>query len=144
MLKFEIAVSSLIVFSSLFMPIFAQQTTDVLIFTQITLRDSDGNLIASFEPTKIGYHNSVALDNFLDFESTKNDPIINIGSQKMQIIERAGTLNFDSENVISDTTLNTSLDDGQIITLVRLIHDGIPVTSGDELTIIWTFIRPVN
>ncbi len=144
MLKFEIAVSSLIVFSSLFIPIFAQQTTDVLIFTQITLRDSDRNLIASFEPTKIGYHNSVALDNFLDFESTKNDPIINIGSQKMQIIERAGTLNFDSENVISDTTLNTSLDDGQIITLVRLIHDGIPVTSGDELTIIWTFIRPVN
>jgi len=126
------------------MPIFAQQTTDVLIFTQITLRDSDRNLIASFEPTKIGYHNSVALDNFLDFESTKNDPIINIGNQKMQIIERAGTLNFDSENVISDTTLNTSLDDGQIITLVRLIHDGIPVTSGDELTIIWTFIRPVN
>jgi len=143
-LKFEIAVYSLIVFSSLFIPIFAQQTTDVLIFTQITLRDSDRNLIASFEPTKIGYHNSVALDNFLDFESTKNDPIINIGSQKMQIIERAGTLNFDSENVISDTTLNTSLDDGQIITLVRLIHDGIPVTSGDELTIIWTFIRPVN
>ncbi len=143
-MKFGIIVSILVVFPSLFIPVFAQQTSDVFIFTQITLRDSQGNLVMTFEPTKIGYLNIVALQNFLDGESTANDPIMNIGSQKMQIIERAGILDFDSENVISDTTLNTTLENGQALTLVRLIHDGIPVTAGDELTTIWAFIRPLN
>ncbi len=142
-MKFGI-VSILVVFPSLFIPVFAQQTSDVFIFTQITLRDSQGNLVMTFEPTKIGYLNIVALQNFLDGESTANDPIMNIGSQKMQIIERAGILDFDSENVISDTTLNTTLENGQALTLVRLIHDGIPVIAGDQLTTIWTFIRPLN
>jgi len=98
----------------------------------------------TFESTKIGYLNIVALQNFLDKETTANDPIMNIGSQKMQIIERAGVLDFDSENVVSDTTLYTTLENGHTLTLVRLIHDGIPVTAGDELTTIWTFIRPLN
>jgi hypothetical protein len=67
-----------------------------------------------------------------------------VGNQKMQIIERQGILNFDLENVISDTTLNTPLESGQIVTLIRLIHDGVSVISGDELITIWTFIRSVN
>ena len=143
-MKFGIIVSILVIIPIIFIPIFAQQTSDVLIFTQIILRDSQGNLIMTFESTKIGYLNIVALQNFLDKETTANDPIMNIGSQKMQIIERAGVLDFDSENVVSDTTLYTTLENGHTLTLVRLIHDGIPVTAGDELTTIWTFIRPLN
>jgi hypothetical protein len=67
-----------------------------------------------------------------------------IGNQKIQIIERQDVMNFDTENVISDTTLNTPLESGQLVSLIRLIHDGIPVIPGDELITIWTFIRPVN
>jgi len=142
-LKFTLIIFVLIFFPAILIPIHAQQTSDVIIFTHVILRDSQGNLVISFEPTKIGYLNIVALNNFLDDESTVNDPILDFGSQKMQIIEREGVLNFDSDNVLSDTTLNVSLDDGQILTLVRLIHDGITVTTDDELSIIWTFIRPV-
>lgn len=143
-LKLSFIIFFLAIFPIFFLPIFAQQTSDVLIFTQVTLRDSQGSLVTSFEPTRIGYHNIVALQLFLDEESTVNDPTMNIGGKQYQIIERAATLDFNSENVISDTTLNTILDDGQLLTLVRLVHDGMPVTSGDELTTIWTFIRPLN
>lgn len=122
------------------MPIFAQQSSDVLIFTQIVLRDSQGNLIINLEPTKVGYLNIAALNSFLNEESTANDPIINIDNKKMQVIERSARLDFDSKNVISDTTLNT-FENGKIITLVRLVHDGIPVTPEDDYTTIWTFIR---
>jgi hypothetical protein len=133
----------LIVIPILILPIFAQ-TPSVLVFSQIILRDSQGNLVTSFVVTKIGYIDEMALQDFLDDESSTNDPIMDIGGQKMQIIERAITFDFDSEDVLSDTTLNTFLDNGQIVTLVRLIHDGIPVTSGDEIIHIWTFIRPLK
>lgn len=127
----------------IFLPSYAQ-TSDTTIFVQHILRDSDGNLVTSFEATKIGYIQQSALTKFLDAESNSNDPIMMIKNQKMQIIERQGTINFDSDNVISDTTLNTPLESGQIVTLIRLIHDGIPVIPGDELITIWTFIRPVQ
>lgn len=135
----------ILVFSSvIFLPVYAQQTSDIYIFTHVILRDLNGNLVASFEPTRIGYINSVALNDFLDNESSTKDPIMNIRNQEMQIIQRAGILNFNSDNVISDTTLNTSRENGQVISLIRLVHDGLPVTNGDELTTIWTFIRPSN
>jgi hypothetical protein len=124
-------------------PAFAQ-TSDTVIFVKHILRDSDGNLVASFEVTKIGYIEPTSLKKFLDAESTQNDPVMMIENQKIQIIERKGTLNFDTENVVSDTTLNTPLESGQLVTLIRLVHDGIPVIPGDELITIWTFIRPVN
>lgn len=124
------------------MPVYAQ-SFETLVFVQNTLRDSEGNLVTSFEVSKIGYLQKVALERFLDAEVSNNDPIVMINNQKMQIIEREISLSFDSDNVISDTTLNASLENGQIITLVRLIHDGIPVTSGDELTLIWIFVRSV-
>lgn len=120
------------------------QTSDTTIFVQHILRDSEGNLVTSFEATKIGYIQQSALTKFLDAESNPSDPIMMIENQKIQIIERKGTLNFDSENVVSDTTLNTPNDNGGITTLIRLVHDGIPVIPGDELITIWTFIRPVN
>lgn len=127
----------------LFLPSYAQ-TSDTTIFVQHILRDSDGNLVTSFEATKIGYIQQSTLTNFLDAESNSNDPIMMIENQKMQIIERQATLEFDSENVVSDTTLNTPNDNGGITTLIRLVHDGIPVIPGDELITIWTFIRTVQ
>ncbi len=125
------------------LPVYAE-SSNILIFTQVILRDSEGILVTSFEPTKIGYLNELSLHNFLDLELSENDPIITRNNQQLQIIQRAGTLNYNSDNVISDTTLNSQSDNGDITTLVRLIHDGMPVTTGDELITIWTFIRPLN
>lgn len=127
----------------LFLPSYAQQTSDTLIFVQNIVRDSQGNLITSFEVTKIGYLAKSSLNNFLDEESSPNDPIINIGSQKMQIMERQIEVDFNSDDVVSDTTLNMIKENGDMLSLVRLIHDGIPVTAGDKQIQIWTFIRPV-
>ncbi len=118
------------------------QNYDGFIFVQNILRDSDGNLVTTHQVTKIGYINPVALDQFLTEEASQNDPIVSMSGQRMQIIERAITVDFDSKNVLSDTTLNIGEKD-KVLTLVRLIHDGIPVTKGDQMTTIWTFIRPV-
>jgi len=125
------------------LPLYAQ-TSNTIGFVQIILRDSQENLVTSFEVTTVGYIYHAKLTNFLDIESSQNDPVIIVENQKMQIIERKATLNFDSKDVVSDATLNTAADNGQIIPLIRLIHDGIPVVPGDQLISIWTFIRPVT
>lgn len=132
----------LVIIPFLIIPAYAQ-TMDGFIFVQNILHDSDGNLITAQQVTKIGYLNQGVLDRFLDEEASQNDPIVTASGQRMQIIERAVTLDFDSRDVLSDTTLNFQ-DNEKITTLVRLIHDGIPVTKGDKLTTIWTFIRPVG
>ena len=82
-MKYVILISFLAILPVVFLPIFAQQPSDVLVLTQIILRDSEGNLVVSYEPTKIGYLNLVALNDFLDYESSPNDPILNIGNQNL-------------------------------------------------------------
>ena len=48
-MKLYFIIFFLAIFPIFFLPIFAQQTSDVLIFTQVTLRDSQGSLVTSFE-----------------------------------------------------------------------------------------------
>lgn len=136
---------SLFIISLFFVPVYAQDVgNDIFIFTQNILRDSQGNLVTSFQVTKIGYLELASLNSFLDAESSPRDPIITIGGQKMQVMERQIEIDIKFPDVISDTTLNTIKDNGQQISLVRLIHDGLSVTAGDKLVQIWTFIRPVS
>ena len=126
-------------------PVFSQTSLNTPIFVQTIFRDSNENLVTSLEITKVSYVNQTILADFLDKESSSNDPIVMIGDQKMQVIERRITLDFYSNDVITNLKFSTDSDDDdeQIVSLVKLIHDGIPVTSGDTLTQIWTFVRPL-
>jgi len=116
---------------------------NVFIFVQITVRNSDGVLVAYLESSKFTDLNLPALDSFLDFEVSRgNDPIITIDGQDYQVIRRVQYHSFDSEGVVASTILSENID-GKNTVLARFAHDGYPVVSGDTLKSMWTFVRPV-
>lgn len=126
---------------------FAQsQATDsddtLFIFVQIIIRNSDGQLVTYLESHRIAIVNLEALNEFLDFETKSGkDPIIDVGGQPFQLIKRLKTITFESDTVLATTSLSDSIDDS-VVLLAQFDHDGYPVVKGDELTMIWTIIRP--
>lgn len=118
---------------------------ELFIFVQVTVRNSDGTLIAYLESIKFNNLNLPALHPFLDFEAIRgNDPVIVIDGENYQIIRRATQSQlFDSEGLIASTSLS-DIEDGKNTLLVRFTHDGCPVESGDTSEAVWTFVRSVS
>lgn len=126
---------------------FAYQTDlkdGLFIFVQTTIRNSDGQLVTYLESSKFTDINLEKLGPFLDFEASRgNDPIITIDGTEYQVIRRVQSKTFASEDLIASTILSDN-QDGKLTMLARFAHDGYPVTQGDTLESMWTFIRPVS
>jgi len=116
----------------------------LFIFVQSTIRNSDGQLVTYLESSKFTDLNLELLGPFLDFEATRgNDPIITINEKDYQVIRRVQSKTFPSEDLVASTILSDSFD-GKLTRLARFAHDGYPVSAGDTLESMWTFIRPVS
>ena len=116
----------------------------LFIFVQTTIRNADGQLVTYLESSKFTDLNFEKLDPFLDFEASRgNDPIITIDGTEYQVIRRVQSKTFVSEDLVASTILSDTID-GKIIMLARFAHDGYPVTRGDTLESMWTFIRPIS
>ncbi|MGD2107646.1 MAG: hypothetical protein PVH93_08595 [Nitrosopumilaceae archaeon] len=116
----------------------------LFIFVQTTVRNSDGQLVVYLESSKFTDLNLELLGPFLDFEATRgNDPVITISGEEYQVIRRVQSKTFTSEDLVASTILSDNKD-GQLVMLARFAHDGYPVSQGDTLESMWTFIRPVS
>jgi len=117
---------------------------NIFVFVQTTIRNSDGTLVVYLESTKFSYLNAPALGSFLDYEASRgNDPVITIDGQQYQIIRRAQSQSFNSEELVASTILSDSVD-GKHVLLARFAHDGYLTISGDTMESVWTFIRPIS
>ena len=117
---------------------------DLFIFVQTIVRNSDGQLVVYLESSKFTYVNNNALNLFLDFETSRGtDPIITIDEQNYQIIRRVQMQSINSDGLVPSTILSDNVNGEQIV-LARFAHDGYPVTSGDTIESMWTFIRLVS
>jgi hypothetical protein len=116
----------------------------LFIFVQTTVRNSDGQLITYLESSKFTDLNLELLGPFLDFESSRgNDPIVTINEEEYQVIRRVQSKTFPSEDLVASTILSDTVD-GKLTMLARFAHDGYPVSPGDTLESMWTFIRPAS
>ncbi len=116
----------------------------LFIFVQSTIRNSDGQLVTYLESSKFTDLNLELLGPFLDFEATRgDDPIVSINGEEYQVIRRVQSKTFPSEDLVASTILSDSFD-GKLTRLARFAHDGYPVSAGDTLESMWTFIRPVS
>ena len=114
------------------------------IFVQTTVRNSDGQLIVYLESSKFTDLNLELLGSFLDFEASRgNDPIVTINEEEYQVIRRVQSKTFERDDLVASTILSNTVD-GKLAMLARFAHDGYPVSSGDTLESMWTFIRPVS
>ena len=116
----------------------------IFIFVQTTVRNSDGQLVVYLESSKFTDLNLELLGPFLDFEATRgNDPVITLDGEEYQVIRRVQSKTFTSEDLVASTILSDNMD-GELVMLARFAHDGYPVSKGDILESMWTFIRPVS
>ncbi len=117
---------------------------DLFVFVQTTVRNSDGQLVTYLESSKFTNLNLELLGPFLDFEASRgNDPIVIINGEEYQVIRRVQSKIFSSEDLVASTILSDTID-GKLTMLARFAHDGYPVSAGDTLESMWTFIRPVS
>ncbi|MEK6947113.1 MAG: hypothetical protein AABX32_05905 [Nanoarchaeota archaeon] len=116
----------------------------IFVFVQTTIRNSDGTLVVYLESTKFSYLNAPALESFLNYEASRgNDPVITIDGQQYQIIRRAQSQSFNSEELVASTILSDSVDEKHVL-LTRFAHDGYLTIPGDTMESVWTFIRPIS
>ncbi len=114
------------------------------IFVQTTVRNSDGQLIVYLESSKFTDLNLELLGSFLDYEASRgNDPIVTINGEVYQVIRRVQSKTFPSEDLVASTILSDTAD-GKLSMIARFAHDGYPVSPGDTLESMWTFIRPAS
>ena len=116
----------------------------LFIFVQTTIRNSDGQLVTYLESSKFTDLNLELLGPFLDFEATRgNDPIVTINGEEYQVIRRVQSKTFPRDDLVASTILSDTVD-GKLTMLARFAHDGYPVSPGDTLESMWTFIRPAS
>ena len=116
----------------------------IFIFVQSTIRNSDGQLVTYLESSKFTDLNLGLLGPFLDFETARgNDPIVTINEKEYQVIRRVQTKTFPRDDLVASTILSDTID-GKLTMLARFAHDGYPVSQGDTLESMWTFIRPAS
>jgi len=116
----------------------------LFIFVQSTIRNSDGQLVTYLESSKFTDLNLELLGPFLDFEASRgNDPIVTINGEEYQVIRRVQSKTFPRDDLVASTILSDTID-GKLTMLARFAHDGYPVSPGDTLESMWTFIRPVS
>jgi len=116
----------------------------LFIFVQSTIRNSDGQLVTYLESSKFTDLNLELLGPFLDMETSRtNDPIVTINDKEYQFIRRVQSKTFPSEDLVASTILSDTID-GKLTMLARFAHDGYPVSAGDTLESMWTFIRPAS
>jgi len=116
----------------------------LFVFVQTTIRNSDGQLVTYLESTKFTNLNLKLLGPFLDFEATRgDDPTVTINGEEYQVIRRVQSKTFPRDDLVASTILSDVVD-GKLTMLARFAHDGYPVSEGDTLESMWTFIRPVS
>jgi len=116
----------------------------LFIFVQSTIRNSDGQLVTYLESSKFTDLNLELLGPFLDFEASRgNDPNVTINGEEYQFIRRVQSKTFPRDDLVASTILSDTID-GKLTMLARFAHDGYPVSAGDTLESMWTFIRPAS
>ena len=116
----------------------------LFVFVQTTIRNSDGQLVTYLESSKFTNLNLKLLGPFLDFEATRgDDPTVTINGEEYQVIRRVQSKTFPRDDLVASTILSDVVD-GKLTMLARFAHDGYPVSEGDTLQSMWTFIRPVS
>jgi len=117
---------------------------DLFIFVQTTIRNSDGQLVTYLESSKFTNLDLELLGPFLDFEAGRgDDPTVTINEEEYQVIRRVQSKTFPRDDLVASTILSDVVD-GKLTMLARFAHDGYPVSEGDTLQSMWTFIRPVS
>lgn len=143
--------SSIALLSMIFpLSVFGQSDEDInefpLVYAESILRNANGDLIVYKENFSIHLMNQELLHQLLDQEKRQgnNATLIDIGGVTHEKISIETTESFTSEDLRGWDALGIFINDEKYERLALFLHEGYPVIPGDELTIIWTFVRTIS
>ena len=144
--SYVLCIFSIIVFSVFTSEAFAQtsQSDDIFfVFIQVTLRNSDGDLVTYMESSKLYDVNKKIINDSLDrFSSSMEIPIFELNDRKFQVFIIESTTEFDSSTMFANAYYNVTIDE-RTYSAARFQFDSFLTSPGDEATAVWTIARLV-
>jgi len=113
------------------------------IIVQTIVKNQDNQVVTYLTSNTFTNIDWEGLDTLLKSEASENDPIIIKDGKKFLIIKRQKTVIYGDSNVIASTLLAHSIE-GKLNIVARFAHDGYPISEGEKVTTIWTFIKPID
>ena len=145
--SYVLCIFSIIAFSVFSSEAFAQisQPEDDIffIFIQVTLRNSDGQLITYLESQKFFDVDNKMINDSLDhFSSSMEIPVFQLNDIKFQVFIIETYTEFDSNTMFGNAYYDVTIDD-QTYTAAQFQFDSFLTSPGDEVTAVWTIARLV-
>lgn len=120
------------------------QQSNLAIYLQAKIQDSNGNLVGYLESARVAILDAVKLNKLIDENAgTFHKSIITIGGQKYEMIKASPVVIHNSSTIVSQNIISVSNGKTSQV-LAFASHDGYPVVPGDRVTIHWTIIRPAS
>ena len=145
-ISYVLCIFSIIVFSVFSTEVFAQPVPgdDIFfMFVQVTLRNSDGDLVTYMESDKLFDVDKKIIGDSLDYFSSSTEiPIFQLNDVKFQVFILETVTEFDSSTMFANAYYNVTIDE-QTHPAARFQFDGFLTSPGDEAIAIWTFVRVV-
>ena len=145
--SYVLCIFSIFVFSAFSSEAFAQTSQPVddifFIFVQVTVRNSDGDLVTYMESNKLfGVDKKIINDSFDHFSSDIKIPIFELNDTKFQVLIIQTTTEFDSNTMYANAYYHVTIDE-QTYSAARFNFDAFLTSPGDEATAVWTIARLV-
>jgi len=118
----------------------AQQNEKLQVLLQLQIRNSEGHLVSYVEGTQIAMIRQIFLNEYLD-EKPNKKIIVKEGKIYELIQWHARTEKFDKVHAKAIFSLWIQRD-GELVTVLGIIHNAYQVEPGDTITVYWTIMRP--
>ena len=145
-ISYVLCIFSIIVFSVFSTEVFAQPVPgdDIFsMFIQVTLRNSDGELVTYMESDKLVNIDRKIINDSLDHISSNVEiPIFELNNVKFQVFIVETITEFDSSTMYTNAFYNVTIDE-QTYSAAKFHFDSFLTSPGDESTVIWTIARVV-
>ena len=145
-ISYVLCIFSIIIFSVFSTEVFAQPVPgdDIFfMFVQVTLRNSDGELVTYMESDKLVNVDRKIINDSLDHISSSVEiPIFELNDVKFQVFIIETITEFDSSTMYSNAYYNVTTTE-QTYSAAKFQFDSFLTSPGDEVTAVWTIARLV-
>ena len=144
-ISYVLCIFSIIVFSVFTSESFAQTPpSDIFfIFVQVTLRNSDGNLVTYMESNKlIDVNEKIINDSLEQFSSSMEIPIFELNDTRFQVFIIETITEFDSTTMFANAHYYVTIEE-RIYSGAQFSFDSFLTSPGDEATVVWTIAKLV-
>ena len=113
------------------------------IFVQVTLRNSDGNLVTYMESNKlIDVNEKIINDSLNQFSSSMEIPIFELNDTKFQVFIIETITELDSTTMFANAHYYVTIEE-RIYSGAQFSFDSFLTSPGDEATVVWTIAKLV-